>query len=179
MQNTFKTVQARYTILKALLDFQFKALGFRTCGKQVGDVFDGYETAVKFDGYKTVLRSDGSGYVTYSTTKKPHIEKYAYYKRHSAYPKNALLDFTGFLLSALRMIRKWAVVSLPFSFFWACYDSERPMIYIFFLYCLSWLVTIGLASLATAIRKAFRMDERTDEICLRNGWQLYSNCYNS
>lgn len=173
MENTFKTTQARYTGLKILVDFQFKALGFRTCGKNVFDVLDGYETT---------MNCDDSGKITANTKEKRHIEKYAYYRRHSAYPTNILLELVRFFLFIVRIIRKLSVVALPLVIVFALLGTDiaqEPLFYVLSAYCLTWLATIGLSILAVIIRAAFRMDERMDEICLSYGWQPYSSYRNS
>lgn len=91
MENTFKVTQARYSGFKFLVDFQFKALGFRTCGKQAIDVTDGYESTAEYYD---------STHIQIKTERKHHIEKTAFYRRHSAYPTNILLELPDFAFSS-------------------------------------------------------------------------------
>lgn len=162
--NEFKITCARYTGFKFLVDFQFKALGFRTCGKDAYDVTDGY-----------TISSNYSGEIT--STRNHHIEKYAYYRRHSAYPTNILLELARFLLFISRIVRKLCVVALPLTIVWAMLgidNGEEPLAVVFSVYVLSWLATLALCVIAVGLRKLFFMDSRMDEICVRNGWKRYS-----
>ena len=170
MVNKLKYTVARYTGFKFLVDFQFKALGFRTCGRQVDDVTDGYTTTFDFDAK------------TANSTRNHHIEKYAYYMRHVAYPTNPLLEVTRFLLWILRIVRKLCAVAFPIAIFLALLGQEElqtPLAVVAVVYALSWCASIAFVILAVLIRRLFSMDARMDEICLRNGWQKYSDYPNT
>ncbi len=170
MTNQFKVTVARYTGLKCLVDFQFKALGFRTCGRQVDDVTDGYTTTVDLDAK------------TAHSTRNHHIEKYAYYRRHAAYPTNLLLELTRMALWVLRIARKLCAVAFPITILLALLGQDgltKPLAVVATVYALSWCATIALVLLAVLIRKIFCMDARIDEICLKNGWQKYSDYQNT
>lgn len=103
MANRFKIVSARYWGLKFFTDIQFWSLGYRTCGKSVTEVDDGYEIEKDSDGYATGIKH------------KSHIEKYAYYRRHEEYPTNILLGLLAIILGIIRIIRRIAVVALMTS----------------------------------------------------------------
>lgn len=168
--NQLKVTVARYTGLKVLVDFQFKALGFRTCGKKVDDVTDGYTTTIDLDAK------------TAHSTRDHHIEKYAYYRRHVAYPTNLLLELTRLALWILRIVRKLCAIAFPITLLLALFgqtELQKPLAVVAAVYALSWCATIAFSVLAVLIRNIFRMDARIDEICLKNGWQKYSDYQNT
>lgn len=162
MANRFNIVKAQYWGLKYFTDIQFKALGYRTCGKSATEVDDGYEAEKNSDGIITGFKH------------KSHTEKYAYYRRHEEYPTNILLGLVALILGIIRIIRRLVVVALPVTLGILIFGFEKPIIYAIEAFFLSWLITIICMVLAITLRKVFRMDERIDEICVNSGWQRYS-----
>ncbi len=168
MANRLKIVTERYWGIKFFTDIQFKALGYRTCGKSATEVDDGYEAERNNDGELTGLKH------------KSHIEKYAYYQRHEEYPSNILLGLVAVFLFIIRYIRRLAILAIPITLGLTMLgDAFFPAFeFAGYAYILSWVGTIIFMVLAIILRKVFRMDERMDEICVNSGWQRYSEYRN-
>ena len=85
-------------------------------------------------------------------------------------------------LLVLRIARKLCAVAFPVTILLALFGQEeltKPLAVVATVYALSWCATIALVLLAVLIRKIFCMDARIDEICLKNGWQKYSDYQNT
>lgn len=168
MANRFIVKKEKYTGSKSMLDIQYRSLGYRTCGNDIDEIDDGYDVVRDSDGKITELKH------------KSHIEKYAYYRRHEEYPTNLLLGITALNLKLLRIIRKLIVYFMPLLFLLfiisqSDLNAKLPLFYSLVAYGISWAATIFCMIFARSIRAVFKMDERTDKICIDNGWRPYSD----
>lgn len=151
----------RYGLFRFLLDLEYKAFGYRTAGDTAETVYDGTE----------VTSSDGTNY---SINHKTHIVRYAHYMRHYKYPSNFLFSLIAFIdriLSSIRIIlSSLIIIAVLVALIGEFYQ-------IFCVYAAVYGLNILTMFLGFIIRRSFRLDEKMDEICSKNGWKRYSEYY--
>ena len=150
----------RYGLFRFLLDLEYKAFGYRRAGGTTETVDDGYE----------VTSTDTHVNVNHKT----HIVRYAHYMRHYKYPTNFLFSLIAFIdrvLSSIRVILSSLIIIAAL----VCFIGEVPAI--LYIYAAVYGLNILTMLLGFIIRKAFRLDEKMDELCDKNNWKRYSEYY--
>lgn len=153
----------KYAFANWILKFEYRAFGWAYCGDQVDVIDDGYETT--YSNNRAV------------TKHKTRIVKHACFKRPRGYQKNFLFKLCEGISGIISRFRVWAInlimipIILLILVLMGGSESGKTAGIIFGIYGGLIGASILFAALGIAIRKGFKLDEKTDEFNLKYGYQ--------
>lgn len=154
----------KYAFTNWILAFEYRAFGWAYCGKEVDVVDDGYETTIYDDRAVTKHKS--------------HIVKHACFKRPRSYQKNFLFSLLEFLSGFVSRFRVWAInlIMVPIiigviALVSSSESSGTILGVIFGIYGCLIGASIIFGILGLVVRKAFKLDQKTDEFNHKYGYQ--------
>ena len=134
-------------------------------------------------------RKAGHGSLTTETTtvyldtgdikKDRAVTKYAYFGRHEEYPKNPIFVILELLMSLVSRLRVGFSKLLLIGYIICNMIGELPSSSALPTYLISGFAALYGASILIAllgfvVRKAFKLDEKLDEVCEENKWKKWS-----
>lgn len=166
MANRFKyKVRLYYGIAHPIMNFEYHCFGYKKAGNEWNT--EHTSTEYTYNEYSDSVTAERK-FTTY---------KWAYFVRHEEYPKNALLILLEILMRIVSFVRvqfaKWAILLAVIATA-ACDDasfSSTILGYVGLVYLVSFIIPI----LGLVVRKAFKLDEKMDDLCDENGWQRWSD----
>lgn len=170
-----KTKHRKYVYGCQIIQLEKKCFGWRTAGKSSTTVDDGYESTI----------SDEGSHYKVTTRHKSHVVKYAYFKRPRMYAKNPLFSIVEMLSGIVSFLRVLALNLIAFAILASVVlmiadpATATPVVSaIAIVYAALIGASLLLAGAGYGLRKAFKLDEKTDEILEANGyikWSEYRN----
>lgn len=154
----------KYAFANFILKFEYRAFGWAYTGKEVDVVDDGYETTV---------------YDDHAVTKhKSHIVKHACFQRPRSYQKNFLFSLLELLSGIVSRFRVWAlnlimvpIIILVIALIGGGENTGTIIGVICGIYGGLIGASILFGILGLVVRKAFKLDEKTDEFNHKYGYQ--------
>ena len=169
MANNFKyKVMPYWGIAHPFMSFEHHCFGYIKAGNESTTVHEGYND----------IYIDATGHVS-GGEEKTSVKHMALFARHEEYPSNILLfllELAMTLLSWARYLLVPAGLLLGFGIALFGFENGTSLLKGVIEYTiLSYFVSLGISILAIIVRKAFKLDEKMDDLCEENGWKKWTD----
>ena len=160
-----------YGFCHPLMTMEYRCFGYRKGENESEEVDDGYSGTA----------TDHGDSIHYTIQHDSHIVKYACFKRHAEYAQNPLFWLFELLMKIISVLRvtfaKFLILGYIVLAILGWHESPVGQ-YVLYGTIALYAASIVIPILGFIIRKIFRLDQETDDICMENGWKRWSKYEN-